>query len=77
MQYKNVHRPLKDIARELGVDGILEGSVVDAGGPGASNRGNWCMLLLTHTFGRKAIFATRVTCFFLQQELCGERRKKQ
>ncbi len=32
MQYKNVHRPLKDIARELGVDGILEGSVVDAGG---------------------------------------------
>jgi TolB-like protein/DNA-binding winged helix-turn-helix (wHTH) protein len=32
MQYKSVHRPLKDIARELGVDGILEGSVVDAGG---------------------------------------------
>jgi TolB-like protein/DNA-binding winged helix-turn-helix (wHTH) protein/Tfp pilus assembly protein PilF len=32
MQYKNVHRPLKDIAHELGVDGILEGSVVDAGG---------------------------------------------
>jgi TolB-like protein/DNA-binding winged helix-turn-helix (wHTH) protein len=32
MQYKGVHRPLKDIARELGVDGILEGSVVDAGG---------------------------------------------
>jgi TolB-like protein/DNA-binding winged helix-turn-helix (wHTH) protein len=27
MQYKNVHRPLPDIARELGVDGILEGSV--------------------------------------------------
>ncbi len=32
MQYKGVHRPLKDIARELGVDGILEGSVVDSGG---------------------------------------------
>jgi tetratricopeptide (TPR) repeat protein len=32
MQYKNVHRPLKDIARELGVDGILEGSVVDSRG---------------------------------------------
>jgi TolB-like protein len=32
MQYKGVHRPMKDIARELGVDGILEGSVVDAGG---------------------------------------------
>jgi len=32
MQYKGVHRPLKDIARELGVDGILEGSVVDVGG---------------------------------------------
>ena len=27
MQYKGVHRPLRDIARELGVDGILEGSV--------------------------------------------------
>jgi TolB-like protein/DNA-binding winged helix-turn-helix (wHTH) protein len=27
MQYKNVHRPLPEIARELGVDGILEGSV--------------------------------------------------
>jgi TolB-like protein/DNA-binding winged helix-turn-helix (wHTH) protein len=27
MQYKGVRRPLRDIARELGVDGILEGSV--------------------------------------------------
>jgi TolB-like protein/DNA-binding winged helix-turn-helix (wHTH) protein len=27
MQYKGVHRPLPDIARELNVDGILEGSV--------------------------------------------------
>lgn len=27
MQYKSVHRPLRDIAAELGVDGILEGSV--------------------------------------------------
>ncbi len=27
MQYKGVHRPLRDIASELGVDGILEGSV--------------------------------------------------
>jgi len=32
MQYKGVHRPLPDIARELGVDGILEGSVLDEGG---------------------------------------------
>jgi len=32
MQYKGVHRPLPDIARELGVDGILEGSVLNAGG---------------------------------------------
>lgn len=28
MQYKGVHRPVKDVARELGVDGILEGSVL-------------------------------------------------
>jgi TolB-like protein/DNA-binding winged helix-turn-helix (wHTH) protein len=28
MQYKGVSRPLRDIARELGVDGIVEGSVV-------------------------------------------------
>ena len=28
MQYKGVKRPLRDIAHELGVDGILEGSVV-------------------------------------------------
>jgi TolB-like protein/DNA-binding winged helix-turn-helix (wHTH) protein len=27
MQYKGVHRPLREIARELGVDGILEGSI--------------------------------------------------
>lgn len=27
MQYKKVHRPLPEIARELGVDGIVEGSV--------------------------------------------------
>ena len=27
MQYKHAHRPLPEIARELGVDGILEGSV--------------------------------------------------
>jgi TolB-like protein/DNA-binding winged helix-turn-helix (wHTH) protein/Tfp pilus assembly protein PilF len=32
MQLKGVHRPLKDIARELGVDGILEGSVLNSDG---------------------------------------------
>ncbi len=32
MQYKKAHRPLPDIARELGVDGILEGSVGRFGG---------------------------------------------
>ncbi len=31
MQYKGVHRPLPEIARELGVDGILEGSIERAG----------------------------------------------
>ncbi len=31
MQYKKVHRPLREIAKELGVDGILEGSVVRSG----------------------------------------------
>jgi TolB-like protein/DNA-binding winged helix-turn-helix (wHTH) protein len=30
MQFKGVHRPVRDIARELGVDGILEGSVTHA-----------------------------------------------
>ena len=32
MQYKKAHKPLPDIARELGVDGILEGSVGRSGG---------------------------------------------
>lgn len=31
MQYKGVRRPLRDIARELGVDGIVEGSVERSG----------------------------------------------
>jgi TolB-like protein/DNA-binding winged helix-turn-helix (wHTH) protein len=31
MQYKAAHRPLPEIARELGVDGILEGSVARSG----------------------------------------------
>lgn len=31
MQYKGVRRPLRDIARELGVDGILQGSVERSG----------------------------------------------
>jgi len=31
MQYKRVHRPLREIAQNLGVDGILEGSVVRTG----------------------------------------------
>jgi TolB-like protein/DNA-binding winged helix-turn-helix (wHTH) protein len=31
MQYKRIHRPLREIARELGVDGILEGSVGRSG----------------------------------------------
>ncbi len=31
MQYKGVHRPLPEIARELGVDGILEGSIARTG----------------------------------------------
>jgi TolB-like protein/DNA-binding winged helix-turn-helix (wHTH) protein len=31
MQYKGAHRPLPDIARELGVDGVLEGSVERTG----------------------------------------------
>ena len=32
MQYKGVHRPLREIAQALGVDGILEGSVARADG---------------------------------------------
>src|SRR3984957_15208004 len=32
MQFKGVHRPLKDIARELGVDGILERPVLNTNG---------------------------------------------
>jgi TolB-like protein/DNA-binding winged helix-turn-helix (wHTH) protein len=32
MQYKGAHRPLRDIAHDLGVDGILEGSVERADG---------------------------------------------
>jgi TolB-like protein/DNA-binding winged helix-turn-helix (wHTH) protein len=31
MQYKRIHRPLREIAKELGVDGILEGSVARMG----------------------------------------------
>jgi TolB-like protein/DNA-binding winged helix-turn-helix (wHTH) protein len=31
MQYKGVHRPVRDIARALGVDGIVEGSVDRSG----------------------------------------------
>jgi TolB-like protein/DNA-binding winged helix-turn-helix (wHTH) protein len=31
MQYKGVHRPLRQIAQELGVDGILEGSIERTG----------------------------------------------
>jgi TolB-like protein/DNA-binding winged helix-turn-helix (wHTH) protein len=31
MQYKGAHRPLPEIARELGVDGILEGSIARSG----------------------------------------------
>ena len=31
MQYKRAHRPLREIAQELGVDGILEGSIARAG----------------------------------------------
>ncbi len=31
MQYKGVHRPLREIAQELGVDGILEGSIERTG----------------------------------------------
>ena len=31
MQYKGARRPVRDIARELGVDGILEGSVARSG----------------------------------------------
>jgi len=27
LRYKGVNRPLRDIARELGVDGIFEGSI--------------------------------------------------
>jgi TolB-like protein/DNA-binding winged helix-turn-helix (wHTH) protein len=32
MQYKKAHRPLREIAGQLGVDGVLEGSVVRSGG---------------------------------------------
>ena len=32
MEYKGVHRPLRDIAQELGVDGIVEGSVERSAG---------------------------------------------
>ena len=32
MQYKDAHKPLPDIARELNVDGIVQGSVLRSGG---------------------------------------------
>lgn len=32
MQYKGVNKPLRDIAQALGVDGILEGSVMRLNG---------------------------------------------
>src|SRR6266568_9279789 len=32
MQYKGVHRPLREIAQELGVEGIVEGSVERSAG---------------------------------------------
>lgn len=32
MQYKKAHRPLRQIAQELGVDGIVEGSILRNGG---------------------------------------------
>jgi TolB-like protein/Flp pilus assembly protein TadD/predicted Ser/Thr protein kinase len=31
MQYKGVHKPLREIARELGIDAVVEGSVARAG----------------------------------------------
>jgi len=31
LQYKGAHRPLPEIARELGVDGVLEGSISKSG----------------------------------------------
>jgi len=31
MQYKGAHRPLREIARELGVEGVIEGTVLRAG----------------------------------------------
>ena len=38
MRFKGVQRPVKDIARELGVDGILEGSVERSGKSSAHDR---------------------------------------
>jgi TolB-like protein len=31
MQYKGVHKPLREIARDLGVGGIVEGTVLRCG----------------------------------------------
>jgi TolB-like protein len=32
MQYRGVHKPLPEIARELNVDAVVEGTVVRSGG---------------------------------------------
>jgi TolB-like protein len=58
MQYKGVRQPLPTIARELGVDGILEGSLERSG-----NRVHMTAQLILcsdgyRTFGRKAMTVT-------------------
>lgn len=52
MQYKGAHKPLPQIAKELNVDAVIEGSVLRAGNRVRITQPR------THTCGRKVMTAT-------------------
>jgi TolB-like protein/DNA-binding winged helix-turn-helix (wHTH) protein len=57
MQYKGAHRPLREIAQALGVDGILEGSI-ERSGDKVHMTVHSFMRLATLTYGLKAMTGT-------------------
>ena len=62
MAYKGTRQPLSQIARELHVDAVVEGTVLRAG-IGSASRPNWCRFQATIIFGRTRMKARWATCW--------------
>jgi len=74
LRYRGTHKPVSEIARELGVDGIVEGISFAPGAKSASRRSSF-RRPRTSTYGQRNMIATRRTFWHYRPKSLAESRK--